>query len=918
MVRAKPAFAAMGATVALMILGLWTGGGCTQSQKARPGTLSRWEQQLGWNRPQAFPDAHLNRRVAGTAPRCLKDRIRDPQFLRQEVARLEEQWKGVPVNDSWGNVNLATLPPSQAEFLSSNDRWIATENDFGKLDFSSCSDVPCILNRVYGFNASDQGWKVYYFYLATGYTLSCSRFVPIMPTKLWNDWQDKLGASRRFGTAPMSQFLFTDTQLTSFWKLSYLLPGSYRRMKSLDWFHRVPAGYSPEDKEWDSTVCGDSEGLKEHGYIRLARCLDEDNGGLVYEGDDPNLQDNGIRGIFYLTVAHEMTHSWDRLNSPSERMENGTLYEVPLSETAAWMKYSGWFDQTVTRPKGSDVVIERSKWARHNREGFVRDYAATSPNEDFAETAAWVRFRPELAAKRSGDKARYLSNLIFGGRTYDADGLARYYEDEAVRLLKSDSGLEKLAQQCLDQKGGAQAPTATTACMERGLNDAIDAAFDDLRGREWEACDQLEARDSEIRHRVFSRVNADVAAALSETIDLDRVLKGAEQLRSALASQVDPRAGYEHCYRQARPEDCYRQAVSDGFDRVAQPFAAQLESKLPSEKAAYLAQHSFEHSREESTLSYQKILAGIEPKVMAVADARWQSCLGAPVPAAPAPVVYPFSGGAHFVAASILNCINSAYAEDLRKVRDDFLAARSGGSGQDLAVSDPDAQTLIQDLLLPGYLGELNSKEQAAAQAEDQERARRESGVLDVLSAELLRDKSWFDGAQTSSAAGDLCAEAAGTAFDSYFGRVSQSEQIPVRFEAIRNVRMQWSQGACTRVMTDPAIAQALNERSTQAWNKAVSVLQLAISTRAHDTAVDCVARNRSSRSQPAQSLRARRRHCLVSHANWSMVEAQALVDWDQTPEGHAYSSHRAEAQAYLSAHRSALQAAAIRSMESH
>jgi hypothetical protein len=49
------------------------------------------------------------------------------------------------------------------------------------------------------------------------------------------------------------------------------------------------------------------------------------------------------------------------------------------------------------------------------------------------------------------------------------------------------------------------------------------------------------------------------------------------------------------------------------------------------------------------------------------------------------------------------------------------------------------------------------------------------------------------------------------------------------------------------------------------------------------------------------------------------MIESQALVDWAQSPEGRGFAvSRKADATAYLTSHRKALQTAAIGSMESH
>jgi hypothetical protein len=375
-----------------------------------------------------------------------------------------------------------------------------------------------------------------------------------------------------------------------------------------------------------------------------------------------------------------------------------------------------------------------------------------------------------------------------------------------------------------------------------------------------------------------------------------------------------------HCFRQAQPESCYQQALSDAFDHAAQPYAAQLGDVLADEKTSFLAQNPFAQSQAKVTQFYSLVFAGIEPAVTASAGSRWDTCLNAPSQSGPAssaqagssPLVTPFSGGTHYVATDLLNCINSSFDGDLRSVRDAFIA-RLG-----LSVSDPDLQVLIQNMLLPGYLDTLKSKEDAAATAEDADRDRRKPGVLDVLSTQLTRDLTWLGAALTSDAAVAQCLPAATAAFNDYFGRVSASEQLPTRFAALEDVRTSWTHDACVQVVAGPAVTQVLQQRSQEAWTAATSALESAVLGRARDTATDCIARNPS----PARFLNAvvkqRRRSCLTATQTWSTIEAQAMADWGRSAEGKSFAvSRKSDALAYLAAHRKALQARAIAAMES-
>lgn len=925
----KRNFAWVGFTGALVCVGLWTVVGCSPSDRARPGTQARWEHKLGWPAPAPRKD----RKVADTGPRCLKDRIADPQFVRQEANRLEQARGGSPVTGPWQDKDLSTFAPPQAQFLSANTKWIATDG----FDFSTCNDLPCILNKVYGTGASNEGWKIYYFYLAMGYSISCRDFVPATGAR----WSDSPG--RIVFNAPFAAHLFSDAELSSFFKLTYLLPDTYRFMGSQR-FHRVPDG-DEVPQNWASNTCADSWGNKDHGFIRAKRCIEEDNYTKqeFYDGDDTTLDDNGIRGQFYITFTHEMTHTWDRTQS------NGTTADgflAGFSDTDEWKNLSGWHQETVVTTDNTGSHVSSSRWVSASGaqdsqgnvyDGFVRDYAGQSPAEDLAETTAWVRMRPTDVTQRSPRKAALLSKKIYGGRTYDSKGLADYYTDSAVKALGPQ--LLETVNNCLSQApvAGAAAgtaiagaghlnldlplPEAVVACLESDLNNQIGVSLDGFRATEWQACDLFSSQEAKIRADIFSRVNADVARFVGQNIDRAPIIRATQQLRAALALSIDPREAYVHCFRQAQPEACYQQALSDAFDHAAQSFAPQLGDVISQEKTSYLAQNPYSQSLTRAVQFYQAVFAGVEPAVNVSAENRWQNCMSASSTPGPTPVtqtgstplVTPFSGGTHFVSSDLLNCINSQYDADLRTVRDAFIS-RLG-----LNVSDADVQALIQGILLPTYLDALRAKEDSAAAAEDAERNQRKPGVIDVLSAQLARDLAWLDGASTSDGAGAKCAIAATAAFNEYFSHVSSTEQLPTRFAAIDDIRSSWSLDVCTRTIAAPAVAQVLAQRAQRAWNDATTALENAIAARARDTATDCTARSPSPAGKPvSQAVRNRRHLCLISTQNWNMVEAQALVDWGQSPEGRGFAvSRKTDAAKYLTAHRKALQAAAIKLMDS-
>ncbi len=905
MARAKQA---MSVALGIFVLGTTVlfslAPGCSRPIKARPGITARWERQLGWPTPaekrairsskQTQPKA--GRKVAGEAPKCLKDRLSLVQ-LQAEVARIEAERGSMPVQGRWQDKALALMKPTQAKFLNQFSNWIASQG----VDFSDCSELPCILSRIYGKSETRAGWKIYYWFLRMGYGASLKNFVP--------DGKPERPDANPSDFRPYD-FLFSDSELDALVKLSWLLPDAYRSMASLQTLHRVPAKWQPTPT-WSSGSCSDFWGGKGLGFIRLKRCLDtspyEASGRRIYaEGDDSFLPDNGLLGQFNLTLTHELTHALD--HNPGGM---GAATET-FSDQEEWKSISGWYPVTVVGPLGADETIGvlSHQWkSDESKEGFVRSLASGSPAEDFAETAAWVRFRPSLANARTPKKSTYHSTKFFGGRTFDVYGLQRFYEDKAFDEVSSH--LEQLVSRC------ASGPTdrETQECIATSVNRAIDESFDQSRATEWEACDVISASDFDMRARIVARLNPEITEYLVGNLAHVAMTRSVRELSSALVEQVDPREAYIHCFKQrVKAEGCYRHALGEAFDEVAKPFTVPLGERLLVEREAYLNQNPMSSTVAAVHLFFGQILSGIEPKVRTAAEERWKSCMQASAPKGSLgedrPLLEPFSGGKRYVATQVLNCINGMAAEDVKTVRDRFLS-RLGLS----TANDVDVQALIQELLFPIYLDVLEKREEQAAIDEDLDRAKRKPGVIDVLVSELVANLDWAKASLSAASAIHSCIQAAQSHFDDYFSRVHPSSQLSARFESLANVRTGWSRDACDRAVASPVAKGVIEQNASRAWIAAIEALQSIVAVRADELAKDCVARNLGISNNAA--LKAKRRACLIG--NVGKIEELALADWESSESGRNLSSRKVAAKQLLAERRKDwLAAAAKKAFDSH
>ena len=186
-----------------------------------------------------------------------------------------------------------------------------------------------------------------------------------------------------------------------------------------------------------------------------------------------------------------------------------------LSESDEWKDLSGWQSETIINPdtgasfrqwtlrgweyewrrSGSgddeestetvDPTRPRTRYrvrrSDPNAEDFVRDYAATQPGEDFADTLAWYRFEPALTIQKSPRKSAFFRERVYGGRSFDETGLFDAYEVQAAAALRPQ--LLAIVQGCVAGDAPPAAPPTGSptltfeGAVPRALTDCIAAAL---------------------------------------------------------------------------------------------------------------------------------------------------------------------------------------------------------------------------------------------------------------------------------------------------------------------------------------------------------------------------------------------------------------------------------------------------------
>jgi len=871
LVRAKPTIIAMTVVTVILIGSLAGVGGCSQADLARSATLARWELLLQER------DVTTRRLAEAGGPRCFKDRM-SSSSIRKDVLKLEAARGGAPVEAQVFGKDLSTMPGPQGQFLLTQKDFIHVEG----ADLSSCSDVPCIVNQIYGKPGSDAGWLVYGWFLKMGSMISLMDHVP-------EDPRDKIEPVKDARSA----FLFPEKELLAFWRMSSLLPPKFRAVRTVAGIHRYPPKKKSPSPNWSGSTCASAT----WGTRQLATARFSDNVGcLELESGGVSLSDE-----FYLSLGHEFAHTLDATIGTEEE---------PASISDAWLGIGGWtfaieIDPTVKKEMAVHDVWEHSA----KKSTFVSSYARSSPLEDWAETVAHFRFRAPALAKASPERMKYVSENLYNGRIFTPEGLTRYYEDFAFRQL-SQNVLE-LVDACLANPAsgeGLSQPSLVLSdvaplvqgCLDRQVHQKITRALDELRAEEYEACDLLATTEGALRGRLVAQINPEVGKILAQRSALAPMLQASKQLRAALAAQLDPREAYLRCFRKPDPKGCYLTAMTDAFDRVASPVAVVLGDQLPKEREDYLAKNSFEASAERTAVFYQNVFAGIAPVIAEAAQARWKECLSTKTDGTAFTeelLTQPFSGSARFVEAALLNCINAKVIPDLDAARERYLK-RLG-----LSLSDSDTQYFLQQSLLPEYLRHLQAFVDESSFIEDGEREERRAGVIDVLIGELTSKKDWYKPALTLSDLQAKCGGAAAAAFDGYFAKLSPEKRLPTRFAAWEDVRRQWAAEACRKAF------QSLTHTDPKTlWSAVMGDLEAMMLAETAPVVSQC------NKSYPKKANGKQRRSCLVGQ--WEKIESAALSNWSQTESGKIFASPSKSAQAHLTSRKAALQASAAQKLD--
>lgn len=449
--------------------------------------------------------------AVGRSPSAQSDQEQFPPHFRDACLqnRVENDYRAKEI--AWQELNSYVMPKEVrgskekilARFRSRAARFIHPE--YLKAE---CGDVSCIYSRLY--KDKDLAEMAYIFFLVTDSVLSAVPSLgPISPSN-----------PPALLDGNISAFLFKPIEIKRLTLQALYLSARHNRMfanRDLQGMMRFEHGMQ---------IKGDSA------------C------GIAYAGSHVLLMDNCLSDHFWHTgFTHEVGHHFDFIGFMREHTDEETKTAIKdiapanqyISQQEKWRSLSGWsVGETVDKATGAVVRQWQSK---AGPDAFVRSYAATAPEEDFADSLAYYFGSFGAVNKMPIESKRQFISEIVLSRGFE---IPLKSEDELlVRRAKSivDLKLDDLVERCATggNANGAEAMLANAdSCVRRELVKDIEAEveFGNFEGR---GCGSA-AANSQLAGTLLLVHSERVSLAVSTTLEIEKLkiarIKMTEQLNA--------------------------------------------------------------------------------------------------------------------------------------------------------------------------------------------------------------------------------------------------------------------------------------------------------------------------------------------------------------------------------------------------
>lgn len=588
--------------------------------------ITEWEKKVQSQVPKTRKFASEGKAT------CRKD-LFTAALLKEEVESLEKKFESAEkIKGKWKHLDLASLPVPQALLLKQYGNSLGDQSVLSpvKTDYSSCKDVPCIYNKIYGQEDHVAGYVHYLWYLRLGHTLSADNLVPEQKSPYAGVYNGL--------KYPLSDYLYSENELYGFWRLSTMLEASHGKLKVMKEIQRVPRGAELEN--FESTACGAAYS----------------DGRIIFSDQCLEIESNKDFGELYPSVIHEMSHIIDF-------QEGDKLHIDCRSEQQDYLDLIGMY--SVEYMDENKDMIKEWKFQKSRVGPGVSDYADSTPAENFAETLAYFRIEGDRTQTTiSPAHFQFVSNNYYQSRSFEKKVL---FPKWLSSLEPEISHLSMLSVSDCQKSENA-------FCLEKKMQFVKDELKTQVSLKEAEAC-ALFQNDEVIWNDLVKNAATPYFDEYVESLRVTpEILAQLEIFRTTLQDESFARRSFILCHQEAQKDQCFERDLKTNLLTEATKLDLK-ERRVRDLIESYLKAHPFSHIEKSTIEQYRLFVQSQSSMLLAKGEELWKSCEERRISDEMSPAGSFFTIDDGYMISSQYNCLNENLISSVHELVSQFIVS---------------------------------------------------------------------------------------------------------------------------------------------------------------------------------------------------------------------------------------------------
>ncbi len=783
--------------------------------------------------------------AAATEAECMRDTF-TIDTLKAEISAIESKYKNEKkLSGSFEGLDYQDIPLTQGKFLATYGSSFGDKNKEEKIDYRGCSDVPCLLNKIYGQDSGIEGHAIYLWYLKTGHILAVDNYV--------YEQKSSRGGEYQGNKHPLKDYLFSKDELYGFWRLSHMISDSYKTLTTLKEIQRVPKGESFEGRS--AMTCGLAWSS---GWIQLTdSCLD-----FGYNNVDS--------GFFYESVTHEMAHEIDF-------QAGAKLGKSYRSQEPDWMEASGWELKEVRNAEGVTPQITRTLSIKPGFTKFVSSYAQTSPAENFADTLSLYLHNGDHTKATIPDSLyQIVKSGYYTQEEYTLDAnINRIVENNYARVVKD---ILDMTVSCLEPDGSIKSsyfdkvkfqekiPPLILNCMGAQAEILEKTIIARVKMTEPEGCNI-----SKIKINGAKNLQAAWKMAVAKQIDEayskmksdSQYLARIKEFYEKLSLDQDADKLYVACFGEVDEKLCFDNKLAEMADKKVSSLGAN-QTQHDEMVKLYVDSFQFEMIQSKVQLYYQNFLKGQVSVISEGGQQIWNQCLQVKADDKEAPTGTLFNIGTSYMVSSMYNCLNYGLPTQVKQI---VRSLEIDGN----KIQDGKEESILSKMIIPIIVSDLKAMFKDATDEEQLKideyiKANRES-----LEAGVKSNFSWATNYVDNSKIISDCQKS-----------VLKDIGIDLYFHKKQDSMSGLLEGICTPIPKSPEFMKYLDSIRGELEGKSYQTVEDYVLAFAKVVAKDCLVKYPADTNLNRVKYRTERESCVTSQ--WDVIEKNAMGKLNAEP----------------------------------